>query len=72
MPVDSPVCETSNPLNVSHVKNVRLPKKGVLDMNLILIWWWGSSSGNLESVKYTFIAITPRFTQIRSASTCKG
>ena len=32
--------------------------------------WWGSSSGDLESIKYTFIAITPWSTLIRSKSTC--
>ena len=25
-------------------------------------WWWGSSSGNLKSVEYAFIAITPSST----------
>ena len=23
------------------------------------IWWWGSSSGNIKGVEYSFIVITP-------------
>ena len=32
----------------------------VLGMTLNCVWWWGSSSRDLESVEYPFIAITPR------------
>ena len=32
--------------------------KGVLSMKLNCIWWWGSSSGDLVSVEYLFIAIS--------------
>ena len=35
------------------------------------IWWWGSSSGSLENVEYTFIAITPRFILTQSDRVCK-
>ena len=28
-------------------------------MALICVWWWGSSSEDLESVEYSFIAMTP-------------
>ena len=34
------------------------------------IWWWVSSSGDLWSIEYLFIAITPRFTLTHSGSTC--
>ena len=33
------------------------------------VWWWGSSSGDLVCVEYSFIAITLRFTLIRSNNT---
>ena len=33
-------------------------------MTLSCIWWWDSSPGDLVSVEYSFIAITPRFIQI--------
>ena len=33
---------------------------GVLGMILNHILWWGSSSGDMESVKYLFITITPK------------
>ena len=39
------------------------PKQwGVLGMIWSCIWWWGSCSGALGSVEYSFIVITPRFT----------
>ena len=34
-------------------------------MKLNIIWWLGSSSGDLGSVEYDFIAITPSSTQIQ-------
>ena len=37
-------------------------KKGVQGMALNCIWWWGSISGDLVSVDYSFIAITSKFT----------
>ena len=43
-------------------------KRGILSMTLNCIWWWGSTSGNLESVKYPFITITSRFTLTQSSS----
>ena len=44
-------------------------KKG---MRLNCIWWWGSTSGDMWSVEYPFIAINPRFTLIRCGSTFSG
>ena len=41
---------------------IALFRIAVIDMALNYIWWWGLSSGALESVEYTFIAITPRST----------
>ena len=38
-------------------------------MTLNCIWWWGSSSGDLESVEYPFIVITPISTLIQNGST---
>ena len=35
-------------------------------------WWWGSSSGDMESEKYTFIAITPGSTLTLSGNTGLG
>ena len=40
-------------------------KEGVLDIILDCIWWWGSSSGDLGSVVYHFLAITPRYASDR-------
>ena len=40
-----------------------------LGMTLNYIWWWGLSSGTLESVKHLFIVINLRSTQIWSGST---
>ena len=34
------------------------------------IWWWGSTSVDLKSVTYTFIAITLRSTLILRDCTC--
>ena len=39
-------------------------------MTLDYLWWWCSSSVTLVSVKYSFIAITPRFTLIQNGSIC--
>ena len=41
-------------------------------MTLNYIWWWGSNSGDLESVEYTFIAIRPRFTLTQGDCICYG
>ena len=41
-------------------------------MTLNCIWWWGSSSWDLESVEYPIIAIIPMSTQSQSGSTCSG
>ena len=47
------------------------PKKvGILDLILNCIWLLGSSSGDLKSVKYSFIAITPRSTLTKRSSIC--
>ena len=48
---------------------VKHPIKCVLDMTLKWIWWWGIGPGVLGNVEYTFIAITPRSTQLRRNST---
>ena len=72
------------PLNkeTNQAKNVKLIN--LQDKNIIIIqwlrsvsamkpnciWWWGSSSGDLGSIEYPFIAITARFTQILSNRTC--
>ena len=45
-------------------------KKGVLSMILNCNWWWGSSSGVLRNVKYSFLAITSCSTLSWSDSTC--
>ena len=45
-------------------------KKGVSGITLIFIWWWGSSSGALESMEYLFITITPRSTLTQIGSIC--
>ena len=37
-------------------------KSGILGMIPNWIWWWGFSSGALESVEYSFIAITIKVT----------
>ena len=34
-------------------------------MTIDCIWWWGSSSGDLESEVYYFIAITPKSDLVR-------
>ena len=48
-----------------------LPQKGsILHMKLNCIWWWGSNSGDLGSVEYPFIAITPRSILTQSGSAC--
>ena len=46
------------------------PSKSILDIILDCLWWWGSSFGDLESVEYFFIAITPRSTFTWFGSTC--
>ena len=51
-------------------RRIRTLKMGVLDMTLNWFWCWESSSGDLESTEYSFIAITHRSTLIRSGSTC--
>ena len=47
-------------------------QKGLLSMPLNYIWWWGSISGDLWSVEYPFIAITPRSTLTWIVNTCEG
>ena len=41
-------------------------------MKLNCIWWWGSSSGDFESVEYSFIAITSMSTLNQNGNTCYG
>ena len=41
----------------------------VLDLTLNCIWWWGSSSGELRRVEYSFIVITLMSTLTRSGRT---
>ena len=57
-----------------YCRGVRSPpiKRVVLNMILDSIWWWGSSSGTLESVVYSFIAITPRSNLVQSGRTLKS
>ena len=43
---------------------------GALGMTLKCIWWEGSCVGDLGSIDYFFIAITPRSTVIHCSSTC--
>ena len=38
------------------------PKTGVSSMTLNCVWFWGSCSGDLRSVKYPFVTITTSFT----------
>ena len=46
---------------------VRLtPKLVVLAITLNYIRWWGSTSGELRILEYTFITITPRSTRLGS------
>ena len=40
--------------------NIKLHTNKCPGMKLNCIWWWGSISGVLENVLYSFIAITPR------------
>ena len=35
------------------------------------LWWWGSSSGDVEIVEYAFITITPMSTLTQSVGTCQ-
>ena len=46
------------------------PQRGVQSITLNRIWWWGTSFEDLGSVKYLFMAITPRSTWNRSGDTC--
>ena len=39
-------------------------------MTLSCIWWWGSSSGDLKTVLYSFTPITSGSTVARNGSTC--
>ena len=48
------------------------PQMSVLGRVLNYIWWLGSSSGALENMEYSFIAITPRSTLTQSGRTCLG
>ena len=45
-------------------------QKGVLAMTLNCIWWWRSSSGDLGTMEYPFIAITLRSNLTWSGSNC--
>ena len=45
------------------------PARDVLCIILSYIWWWSSRPGNLGSVEYIFISITPMSTLDRSGST---
>ena len=45
-------------------------KKGVLVITLNCLWWWYSNSVDLRSVKYPFIAITPRSTLTQTGGSC--
>ena len=66
----SPFGRNLNMLTVSLTEGENCSKRGVLGITLKCIWWWGFSSGDLGSVEYPFIAITPRSTQILNGSTC--
>ena len=54
---------------VSPVEEKDLSKRNVLLMTLNCIQWWGSSSGDLGSVEYFFISITPKSMLTQSNST---
>ena len=68
--MDSPVGWGFDYTNSIPYREVILPflKKSVMGMILNYIWWWDSSSGNLESVEYSFIVINPRFTLTQHGS----
>ena len=51
-------------------KTPPLKKRSALSVTLNYIWWWGSSSRDLESTEYLFIAIISRFTLMQSGSIC--
>ena len=42
----------------------------ILSMTQNCIWCWGSNSGDLRSLEYTFIVITPRFTLTQNCNIC--
>ena len=46
------------------------PANWAMGKILFCIWWWGSSSKDLGSVDYPFIAITPSSSLTQSDSTC--
>ena len=45
-------------------------KSFVLGKTWSCIWWWGSSSGTLESLEYLFATITPKSTLTPRDNTC--
>ena len=46
-----------------------LQKRSILSMTINFIWWWSSSSGALERVKYSSVAINPSLALTWSDST---
>ena len=46
--------------------------KGILDMTLKCIWWWGSCSGDPKIVQYPFIVTTARGSRTCKSSICES
>ena len=53
-------------------RNIKPSQKSVLDMTVNGIWWWGSSSEDLESVEYHFVVIIPSSTLTGNGGTYSG
>ena len=52
-----------------HLKMCKSPHSWVSWIWSKSLWWWGWSPEALNNIKYTYIAITPRFTLTQSGST---
>ena len=57
---------------LQRIKIVLAPKRYILGITWNYIWLWGSDSGALESVRPSFIAITPLCALLQTSSTCQG
>ena len=60
MPCQQGLEYTDYPLQESKTPS----KRGVLGMTRNCTWWWDSSSGAQESVEYSFLAVTPKYTYL--------
>ena len=69
----SPLCwwslEYADCTTSGRIEPLSKKRGGVLGMTQKYIWWWDYNSGDLRSVVYLFIAITPRSTLIQNGST---